>query len=95
MAWKNLKQRSLADSMMIEHKALQELDAINELIDWSQLEHVLQGIHASSKGERSWPPHELKTPYRNGTTHVIFAPLDFIARLARHYTANLHSMPVG
>ncbi len=26
--------------------------------------------------------YELKTPYRNGTTHVIFEPLDFIARLA-------------
>ena len=25
--------------------------------------------------------YELKTPYRNGTTHVIFEPLDFIARL--------------
>ena len=26
--------------------------------------------------------HQLKTPYRDGTTHVIFEPLDFIARLA-------------
>ena len=26
--------------------------------------------------------YELKTPYRDGTTHVIFEPLDFIARLA-------------
>lgn len=26
--------------------------------------------------------YELKTPYRNGTTHVIFQPLDFIAKLA-------------
>lgn len=26
--------------------------------------------------------YELKTPYKNGTTHVIFDPLDFIARLA-------------
>ncbi len=26
--------------------------------------------------------HLLKTPYRDGTTHVIFEPLDFIARLA-------------
>jgi hypothetical protein len=26
--------------------------------------------------------YQLKTPYRNGTTHVIFEPLDFIARLA-------------
>lgn len=25
--------------------------------------------------------YELKTPYRNGTTHVIFEPLDFIAKL--------------
>jgi hypothetical protein len=24
----------------------------------------------------------IKTPYRDGTTHVIFEPLDFIARLA-------------
>ena len=26
--------------------------------------------------------YELKTPYRNGATHVIFEPLDFIAKLA-------------
>jgi hypothetical protein len=26
--------------------------------------------------------YELKTPYRNGTTHVIFEPLDFISKLA-------------
>lgn len=26
--------------------------------------------------------YELKTPYRDGTTHVIFDPLDFIAKLA-------------
>jgi hypothetical protein len=26
--------------------------------------------------------YRLKTPYRDGTTHVIFQPLDFIARLA-------------
>jgi hypothetical protein len=25
---------------------------------------------------------QLKTPFRDGTTHVIFKPLDFIARLA-------------
>lgn len=26
--------------------------------------------------------YQLKTPYRNGTTHVIFEPLHFVARLA-------------
>lgn len=56
MAWKNLKQRSFADSMMIEHEALKELDSVHELIDWTRLERVLQGIHASTKGEKSWPP---------------------------------------
>ena len=56
MAWKNLKQRSLAESMMIEHEALKELDSVNELIDWSRLERLLQGIHARTKGEKSWPP---------------------------------------
>jgi hypothetical protein len=26
--------------------------------------------------------YQLKTPYRDGTMHVIFEPLDFMARLA-------------
>jgi hypothetical protein len=26
--------------------------------------------------------HELKHPFRDGTTHVLFEPLDFMARLA-------------
>jgi hypothetical protein len=26
--------------------------------------------------------YELKTPYRNGATHMIFEPVDFIAKLA-------------
>jgi hypothetical protein len=30
---------------------------------------------------RSWR-YELKTPYRDGTTHVIFEPVDFIAKPA-------------
>ena len=56
MAWKTLKQRSLADSMLIDHDALKELDCVNELIDWSCLERILQGIHASPCGEKAWPP---------------------------------------
>jgi hypothetical protein len=32
--------------------------------------------------ERGEIGYTLKTPYRDGTTHVIFEPLDFIARLA-------------
>ena len=26
--------------------------------------------------------YELKAPYRDGTTHVVFEPLDFLAKLA-------------
>ena len=33
MAWKNLKQRSLADAMIVTHEAVKELDELNELID--------------------------------------------------------------
>jgi hypothetical protein len=42
--------------------------------------------------------YQLKTPYRDGTTHVIFEPLDFIARLAdlvpkpRFYLTRFHGV---
>lgn len=56
MAWKNTKQRSLADSMLIDHDALKELDAVHDLINWSRLEHRLSCIHAKKQGEKAWPP---------------------------------------
>lgn len=56
MAWKNIKQRSLADSMMIDHDALRELDGVNELITWSRIETLLSDIYSSPKGEKAWPP---------------------------------------
>ena len=56
MAWKNLKQRSLADSLTTEHEALTELDDINELIDWEAIEHLLGNIHAKRPGNSAWPP---------------------------------------
>ena len=34
---------------------------------------------------------ELKTPYRDGTTHVIFEPMDFIARLVTLVPANIRA----
>jgi hypothetical protein len=37
----------------------------------------------------------LKTPYRDGTTHVIFEPLDFIARLVPDVSSNASSFLVG
>ena len=45
MAWKNVNQRSLVDSMIIDHDALKELDDVHEFIDWHRIESLLQGIH--------------------------------------------------
>lgn len=56
MAWKNLKQKSLADSLVVHHQALEELDGVNELIDWSRIEALLVDIHNKRRGEQAWPP---------------------------------------
>lgn len=56
MAWKNTKQRSLADALATEHKALTELDEVHGLIDWDRIEGMLSCIHANKKGEQAWPP---------------------------------------
>lgn len=56
MAWKNLKQRSLAESMLIEYDALKERDDVHELITWSRIEILLSDIHAKTKGEKAWSP---------------------------------------
>lgn len=56
MSWKNLKQRSLADALLTEHKALTELDDVHELIDWNRIEMMLKDIHSNPRGEQAWPP---------------------------------------
>ena len=56
MAWKNLTQLSLADSLTSKHEALTELDDINELMDWEAIEHLLGDIHAKRRGNSAWPP---------------------------------------
>lgn len=56
MAWKSLKQQSFANSFLIDHAALHELDDVNDLIDWSHIESLLSDIHNSAQGEKAWPP---------------------------------------
>lgn len=56
MAWKNLTQKSLADAMLIHHEAVEELDPVHSLIDWSRIENLLSDIHAKPRGEKAWPP---------------------------------------
>ena len=55
MAWKNLKQLSLADSLTSEHEALTELDDINKLMDWKAIGHLLGDIHSKRRGNSAWP----------------------------------------
>ena len=38
MAWKNLAQTDLSDALIQHHEALEELDGINNLIDWKLLQ---------------------------------------------------------
>lgn len=56
MVWKNLLQNSLADGLVGHHKALEELDDVEALIDWSEIESLLKGIHSKSRGVQAWPP---------------------------------------
>ena len=44
MAWKNLKQQSLADGLMVNHAALEELDDVNTLICWDRIESMLSAL---------------------------------------------------
>lgn len=56
MAWKNSKQLSLADGMVVTHKAITELDEAHELIDWHRIEALLKDIHNKPCGELAYPP---------------------------------------
>lgn len=56
MSWKNLKQQSLADALIVEHEALRELDDVEEIIDWSRIEKKLENIHNKNAGQQAWPP---------------------------------------
>ena len=56
MAWKHLKQKSLADALLVEHAALTALDDVHALLDWSTLEAHLKSIHNKAAGEKAWPP---------------------------------------
>ena len=37
---------------------------------------------AAGQGALAWVRYQLKTPWKNGTTHVDFESVDFIAKLA-------------
>lgn len=56
MAWKNIKQRSFADNLIVNHPAVEELDDVHDLINWTRIESLLSHIHTKVQGEKAWPP---------------------------------------
>jgi len=56
MAWKNIKQRSFADDLLVKHSAIEELDDVHDLINWERIENLLSDIHTKVQGEKAWPP---------------------------------------
>lgn len=56
MAWKNLRQQDLSDALLSHHEALEELDDVHEIINWSQIEQQLSHLNTSELGAKSYPP---------------------------------------
>lgn len=56
MVWKQTGQLGLADALATQHKALEELDDLHDLIDWKRIEPLLHHVHSSVKGEPAWHP---------------------------------------
>ena len=56
MAWKNLRQQDLSDALLSHHEALEELDDVHEIINWSQIQQQLSHLNTSESGAKSYPP---------------------------------------
>ncbi len=56
MSWKNTKQNSLADALVVEHKSLSELDDVHNIINWIEIEKTLSNLYSSKLGAPSYPP---------------------------------------
>ena len=56
MSHKDFNQRSLADSLVTDHKALHDFDDIDKLIVWQEVKELLAGIHDKKCGNSAYPP---------------------------------------
>ena len=60
MSWKNLAQNSLADSLLVSHECIKELDAIHDIIQWK---HILNKIdHLQYLRQNRVKNHQLIIP---------------------------------
>jgi IS5 family transposase len=44
MSWKQTTQNSFADSRVVEHKCLSELDDVHNSINWTEIEQTLSNL---------------------------------------------------
>lgn len=49
MAWKELKQQSLADALQASNRFIEEFDDINALLDWSRITFLFSDINSHRK----------------------------------------------
>ncbi len=56
MSWKQTAQNSFADSLVVEHKSLSELDDVHNIINWNEIEQTLSNLYSSKRGAPSYPP---------------------------------------
>ncbi len=56
MSWKNTQQNSFADSLVIEHKSLSELDDVHNIINWGEIEQTLSNLYTSKTAASAYPP---------------------------------------
>ncbi len=56
MSWKQTAQNSFADSLVVEHKSLSELDNVHNIINWPEIEQTLSNLYSSKRGAPSYPP---------------------------------------
>jgi IS5 family transposase len=56
MSWKNTKQYSLADCLVVQHKSLSKLDGVHNIINWIEIEKALSNFYSSVRGAPSYPP---------------------------------------
>jgi IS5 family transposase len=56
MSWKQTTQNSIADSLVVEHKSLSELDDVHNIINWAEIEQTLSNLYSSVRGASSYPP---------------------------------------
>lgn len=56
MSWKNLTQKSLTDALVSHHSAIEELDAVHDIINWKQIQKPLSSLYRGTRGAPSYPP---------------------------------------